>query len=171
MKDNKLFISVIEIFFLVIILTSNLNFVSSANYQFQNTSGTNLMVIYGANGNVSILNHLLAGGFINSSIDLCTTSGICLTGLNSSLGIVNNSLINNYIPYTGANKNVDLGNNNLTINGSTLFVNTNTGKVGIGTTSPTQKLEVNGNANITQNLTIGGATVFTDITGNMIFRI
>jgi len=54
----------------------------------------------------------------------------------------------NYIPYTGANANVDLGDNNFTVNDSTFFVDTNKGWVGIGTTSPvsTYKLDINGTA-------------------------
>jgi hypothetical protein len=81
----------LNLIFGMLLIVTTLSFVSAGNYQFQNTSGTDLMVIYGANGNVSIRNHLLAGGFINSSTDLCVTSGICLTGLNSSLGSINNS--------------------------------------------------------------------------------
>jgi len=45
------------------------------------------------------------------------------------------------------------------------------GKVGIGTASPTQKLEVAGNVNITGNISMGDAFMFTDASGNMIFRI
>jgi len=41
------------------------------------------------------------------------------------------------------------------------------GKVGIGTTSPTQALDVNGNINIsatTGNLTMGGGNIYYDVT-------
>ena len=53
------------------------------------------------------------------------------------------NITGDYIPYTGAIKNVDLGNNNLTVNGTTLFVDTQ-GRVGIGTNSPTALLDING---------------------------
>jgi len=50
-------------------------------------------------------------------------------------------------------------------------VNGTSGNVGIGTTSPTQKLEVNGSANVTGNMTIGNAQVYTDTSGDMVFRV
>ena len=53
-----------------------------------------------------------------------------------------------YVPYTGASKNVDLGSNNLTVGGNDLYVDSDNGRVGIGTATPTQKLEVNGNIKI-----------------------
>jgi len=53
-----------------------------------------------------------------------------------------------YVPYTGASKNVDLGSNNLSVGGDTLFVDSDNGRVGIGTTTPTQELEVNGSIKI-----------------------
>ena len=46
-------------------------------------------------------------------------------------------------------------NNNLLVGGNNFFVNNATGYVGIGTSSPTHKLNVVGNANITTNLTVG----------------
>ncbi len=74
------------------------------------------------------------------------------SAINYSTVNVNNSQYlgglpaSSYIPYTGANQNINLGNNNLTINGTTLFVDTNNSKVGIGTTSPTTKLEIAGSS-------------------------
>jgi hypothetical protein len=54
--------------------------------------------------------------------------GSQLTNLN-----VSNINLSGYVPYTGADKNVDLGVNNFSVNTNTLFVDSNTGKVGIGT--------------------------------------
>jgi hypothetical protein len=45
------------------------------------------------------------------------------------------------------------------------------GNVGIGTATPQNTLNVVGDANVTQTMYIGGATVFTDTAGDMIFRI
>jgi hypothetical protein len=50
------------------------------------------------------------------------------------------------------------------------LVLTSQGNVGIGTTTPSQKLEVAGNANVTQNLTISGMTIYKDTNGDMVFR-
>ncbi|KKL08800.1 hypothetical protein LCGC14_2572240, partial [marine sediment metagenome] len=54
------------------------------------------------------------------------------------------NITDTYVPYTGAFKNVDLGANNLSVDTNVLFVDSNTDRVGIGTSSPQQKLEVNG---------------------------
>jgi len=48
----------------------------------------------------------------------------------------------NFIPYTGATKDVDLGANDLTVDNGTLFVNSLGNTVGIGTLNPRAKLEV-----------------------------
>ena len=53
-----------------------------------------------------------------------------------------------YIPYTGATTNVDLGQHDLTIDTSVLFVNTSTHMVGVGTTTPITRLTVNGSIGI-----------------------
>jgi hypothetical protein len=107
------------------------------------------------NHTVNVSHNILSGAFINATTDLCLTSGICLTNLNSSLG-------SNYVPYTGSNKNVALGAYNFSVDTSDLFVNANTGNVGIGTTSPSQKLEVVGNGNITGYLYINDETLGTE---------
>ncbi len=41
-----------------------------------------------------------------------------------------------YVPYTGANTNLVLGDNNLSVGGTDFFVNNNDGNVGIGTDNP-----------------------------------
>ena len=46
------------------------------------------------------------------------------------------------VPYTGATGDVDLGSNDLTVNGDTLYVNSTSDKVGVGTTTPAHKLDV-----------------------------
>jgi len=47
-----------------------------------------------------------------------------------------------FVPYTGANANVVLGNNNLSVGGTDFFVNNNDGRVGIGTSSPDTSLHI-----------------------------
>lgn len=52
--------------------------------------------------------------------------------------------ISDYVPYTGANANVVLGDNNFSVGTSDFFVNNNLGRVGIGTTNPVNPLQVSG---------------------------
>lgn len=49
-----------------------------------------------------------------------------------------------YVPYVGADKNINFGANDFTVNTNTLFVDSLTGRVGVGTTNPTYKLDVEG---------------------------
>jgi len=53
-----------------------------------------------------------------------------------------------FVPYTGASSNLVLGNNNFSVGGSDFFVNNNNGRVGIGTTAPTGKFQVNSSGNM-----------------------
>ncbi|MCK9430231.1 MAG: hypothetical protein M0R17_09530, partial [Candidatus Omnitrophica bacterium] len=67
---------------------------------------------------------------------------------------------NSYVPYLGANQNINLGNNNLTINGTTLYIDTNNSRVGIGTTSPTTPLQVLGKINSITSVSRGTSVEF-----------
>jgi hypothetical protein len=49
------------------------------------------------------------------------------------------------VPYAGATDDLDLGANNLTVDTNVLFVDAVNDRVGIGTTAPTEKLEIDGN--------------------------
>lgn len=55
--------------------------------------------------------------------------------------------------------NMNVVGANFSVNTSDLFVDTSTGRVGIGTSSPLQALSVIGNANITGNTTVGGTSL------------
>ena len=46
------------------------------------------------------------------------------------------------VPYTGATTDVDLGANDLTVDTDTLFVDSTNGRLGVGTTTPSQPIEV-----------------------------
>ena len=61
------------------------------------------------------------------------------------------SNLTSYVPYTGADKNVNLGANNFTIDTNVLHVASNTNRVGIGTTTPQNKLNVLGDVNFTDS--------------------
>lgn len=60
------------------------------------------------------------------------------------------------------------GSNLWSQSGSNIYYNS--GNVGVGTASPTEKLNVVGNVNVTQNLSVGGAIIYKD-GGNLVFRI
>jgi len=88
---------------------------------------------------------------VTSEIDPLWTSNF--TAYNSSWSSTYNA---SYVPYTGANQNVDLGDNNFTVNGSTFNINVNTGRVGIGTDNPQSSLNINGTlGNLSGGLSFG----------------
>ncbi|NMB66542.1 hypothetical protein GYA25_00560 [Candidatus Woesearchaeota archaeon] len=88
--------------------------------------------------NISQLNNNL--GYYNTTT--LTMSEIQNKGFYNTTQVDYN-LTNYYVPYTGSNKNVVLGDYNFSIGTSDFFVNANTGNVGIGTTSPTGTLTIN----------------------------
>ncbi|KKK81041.1 hypothetical protein LCGC14_2817470, partial [marine sediment metagenome] len=75
--------------------------------------------------------------YVNKS-DLATNVSILQTKADTATNLTN------YVPYTGADTNLDLGNNNFSVNGSVFFVDSNTDRVGIGMTGPSEKLDVAG---------------------------
>lgn len=71
---------------------------------------------------------------------------IAYVEINRDAGSVyNDAWINQtLVPYTGANQNVDLGNNNLTVDTNGLFVDSTKNRVGVGTALPSKTLDVVG---------------------------
>ena len=86
--------------------------------------------------------------------------GINTTRPTQTLTVVGNLNVTGNTYYgTQSFTNIDAAGNlvvgtNLTVNNSDLFVNSLTGKVGIGTTSPAQKFQVEGNASVEGNFTV-----------------
>jgi hypothetical protein len=73
----------------------------------------------------------------NFTADYIFGDGSGLTNLNVSA-----IDLSNYVPYTGANQNLVLGSNNFSVNTNTLFVDSGSGFVGVGTASPNVPLSV-----------------------------
>ena len=83
---------------------------------------------------------ILANGTINATTDVCIEGGTCLSGVSASVsGTVNSTAWNS--------------------TGDFVFLNNNSALVGIGTTSPTTKFQVNGNQNIQGDYTDGNVPV------------
>ena len=86
----------------------------------------------------------------------------------NSGGFYDEILLNNiFVPYTGATANVDLGVHNLTVDTNTLFIDSVNHRVGMGSLTPSQKLQVSGNVFVTAQMAIGGGQgvdVQTDVT-------
>jgi len=102
-------------------------------------------------GNLNVLGNVTAKAFIGDG------SGL----INLNISAIDTS---NLVPYTGSDKNIALGNYNFSIGTSELFVNSNTGNVGIGTMTPKNKLNVIGDANITGNLYVNNKLILTSYT-------
>ena len=82
------------------------------------------------NGWIRITGNLQVDGDVN------ITGGLNLTG---DLFVGGFNVTGDFVPYTGATSNLVLGANNFSVNTNTLFVDSDNGNVGIGTTSPLWK--------------------------------
>ena len=100
------------------------------------------------------------------------------TSITGTLGVTGNITGNSDLTIDG---NTTLGNaagdtltingtavsipNNLNIDGNTLFVDASGNRVGIGTTTPLEALDISGNATVSGNLTLGGGNRSIQTTG------
>ena len=127
------------------------------------------------NGNTNFNGDWQSGGLsiINGDIYAQTVFAVNLTGLNVSNLNINGS----FLPQDGFDNTFDLGSSSLSwrdlwigrnvdisgdliVDSNTLFIDSTNNRVGIGTTNPTQKLEINGSLNVTGNITIGDKITF-----------
>ena len=118
---------------------------------------------------------LIQGDFLSGNVGIGTSSPQNKLNVIGDANVTGNLYVNgelvggsgSFVPYTGATADLDLGNNNLVVNGSTFFVNSTSGNVGIGTSSPTAKLYINGtivpngNELVTNGGFTGGTTGWT----------
>jgi uncharacterized protein (TIGR02145 family) len=123
---------------------------------------------------LSITGTTTTGGLSVASLSglLWGTSGAVSAVSTSSLGLLGTgTAAATYVPYTGATAGLNLGSQTLTTTGQTSLGNASTtsftstgatylatlgGNVGIGTTSPSNRLEVSGNTFLGGNLTATG---------------
>jgi|GEM_PF-2514069 len=128
-------------------------YVTAGNFGIQNTAPGELLTLgtsgvkagtlslAGAtSGKATVVVSAVAG---TPTLTLPTTSGTLALTSDLSTGL------SSYVPYTGAVSNVDLGVHNLTVDTNSLFVDSVNHRVGVGTTTPHEKLEIyNGNLRI-----------------------
>jgi len=129
------------IIFAIFLLVGTFGFVSADNklqIWRNKTTGVNVSWIDN-DGNFYGFGNVSAANFIGS--------GQYLTDLNVSA-----MDLSDYVPYTGANQNLVLGDNNFSVGGSDLFVDGGTGRVGIGTGAPSYSLEVNGSTKLNEDV-------------------
>jgi len=126
----------------------------------QNTSQTNYINVVAArwNSNYTNMQTNCGSGFVigiysNGTFMCGSTSAETDPKWTANYSAFNATWSNttnmSYVPYIGATQNVDLGANNLTVDTNVLHVDATNDRVGIGTTSPQAKLDVqNGGVNI-----------------------
>ena len=106
-------------------------------------------------GNVGVTGTVTANAFVGSGTGLTGISGMSYTNL---------ALRNESNVFSG---NITLKESNFTINGSVFYVEGKTGKVGIGTTSPSSALNVTGDVGVTgivtANAFVGSGTGLTGL--------
>ncbi len=155
-------------------LTENWNATNDSYFLVENWNATNTS--YRTLDNITFIGN---GSF---TIDVCIEEGNCLSsitgddsnwnksyadilyyGINNPSGFYNSTDfdIADYVPYTGASSNLDLGANNFSVNGSVFFVDSDSDYVGVGTTSPNSVFHIKAN--------IPG-TVGSDFAGQLIIQ-
>ena len=144
---------------------SNINYVDIQNQSMVNyigvvnTSNNNYIVDYVGIQNTSLVNYISTVNTSNNNY-IVDYVGIQNTSLVNYIGTVNttrnNYLTSAYVPYTGANANLDLGANNLSVDTSVFAVDVTNDRVGIGIAAPTELLHLDNS---------GTSTLFLDRAG------
>lgn len=130
-------------------ISSNVNIINDLNISGNlNATNTDLTI---TNGSLNLYNTDI---ILGQSSNINFTSDLSVNNLNitnqlstGNLTVTSNSLFSNDVIISG----------DLTVNGMNLYVNNS--KVGIGTTSPTEALEVSGSSKINNNLEVRGSMV------------
>ncbi|MCK9430523.1 MAG: hypothetical protein M0R17_11025, partial [Candidatus Omnitrophica bacterium] len=170
MKANKLVLSIIFGMFLINLISAGIY----ENCEIYGNCKPVTSITTGANYTINVNNSDYLRGYSPTTLRSWMESyfnGIYvqLTELTNLVGnwsldkpnyYTKTEINNSYVPYLGTNQNVDLGNNNLTINGTTLYVDTNNSRVGVGTTNPTTPLQVLGKINSITSVSRGTSVEF-----------
>jgi len=119
--------------------------------------------------------HVNGSAIINGTINMDSNKIISLANGTSAtdavtlaqLQSVNSTMSGDYVPYTGSTANVVLGAYNFSVDGTDFFVNSNTGNIGIGTTSPGAKFEIRSAGYTGQNDEISTTGFFNSISDTL----
>ena len=114
---------------------------------------------------------LIQGDFLSGNVGIGTSTPQNKLNVIGDANVTGNLYVNgelvggsgSFVPYTGATADLDLGAHSFIVNTNQLYVNSTSGNVGIGTSSPSSKLDVVGTFNSTSN----GGTLQVDSSGNI----
>ena len=141
---------------------------SNNSIQLEDTAGNNMLVA--TDGGAIELYHNANKKFETTSTGVSVTGDLSLTDLTvsgtASIAYIDVQFVSSSIIYSSgsnifgdADDDVQTFNGDMVVNDTDLFVDASTGNVGIGTTSPSQKLEVNGGSLLVNSATGREATL------------
>jgi len=104
---------------------------------------------------------------MNGSVGIGTTAPAYALDVIGAIQTNTGVYSNNYYPRTSAGVNIGSGTNPVSILTDKIFVNGTTGNVGIGTTAPSERLEVNGSLKVGSNFIVNNTNLQMYITNNI----
>lgn len=119
------------------------------NFPLDFRTNNNQVMSLDANGNLSLKNLIGSG------------HRILITDANGNISYLPQGSSGQFLLSNGTWANLPAGSTSFNVIGNNLF-NTNSGNFGIGTSSPSYKLDVFGDARISNNLYVGGGVVITN---------
>lgn len=146
MKLSSFNLFLFTTFFIVVIL-SLISFTSASQFTYNSQDGPE--IISGSNYSINVNNTNYFQGYTPITLKdyFQTFYNSVYYSIANPYGFYNSTTLDlsSYIPYNGANQNVNLGNNNFTVDNKSFIVNQNRNRIGIRTTDLTKTFNVAGN--------------------------